>query len=169
MILSYWYDSGRPEHSKVVAHVQAVCQPDPQTQYVSRIFISAVTIGEIEFGHKVNPPPDVSRQSEFLRFLREKCPDRLDITEHIGEHYGHLKAWLFNTFSDRRKRAKARRLKELTDPTTATELGADENDLWIAAQAITHNLVLVTHDSRGHFGDLLNAFAGTVRVEDWAR
>lgn len=54
------------------------------------------------------------------------------------------------------------------NPTTGKELGIDENDIWIAAQAKTHNLVLVTHDSRGNFGKMLTQFAPALVVEDWA-
>jgi predicted nucleic acid-binding protein len=168
-ILRYWYDAGCPENSKVAARVQAIRQADPQTHYASRVFISAVTVGEIEFGHRVNPTPDVAKQSEYLVFVREECPERLEITEHVGEHYGQLKGWLFERFSPKGKRAKANRPEELINPTTGRELGVDENDIWIAAQAMTFNLVLVTHDSRGHFGDLLNQFGGRLRVVDWAR
>lgn len=168
-IVRYWYDSRCPEHSKVLARVKAVCQPDPQTQYVPRLFVSVVTVGEIEFGHCVTTTADASRQSEYRTFVREHCPQPLEITTHVGERYGNLKAWLFSKFSDKKKRAKAERAKQFVDPTTARELGVDENDIWIAAQAMTLNLVLVTHDSRGHFGELQRQFAATLQVEDWTQ
>jgi predicted nucleic acid-binding protein len=63
----------------------------------------------------------------------------------------------------------AKRLKQLVDPDTTEDLGVQENDVWIAAQAITQNFTLVTHDSRGHFGALLRHFHATLRVEDWAQ
>ena len=56
----------------------------------------------------------------------------------------------------------------MVNPTTGKDLGIDENDIWIAAQAKTHNLVLVTHDSRGNFRKVLSQFAPAVAVEDWA-
>ena len=167
-IVRYWYDTRCPEHAKVLARVQTIRQSDPQTQYVPRLFISVVTVGEIEYGHRVTATPNVSKQFEYLTFVREQCPEPLDIIAHVGEHYGELKAWLMNNCSPKWMRTRARRLKELVDPTTAEELGADENDLWITAQAMTFNLVLVTHDSGGHFGNLLRQFATTLRVEDWA-
>jgi len=168
-ILSYWYDSRRPEHPMVLAHVKTVCQPDPQTQYVPRLFISVVTLGEIEQGHRSAATPNASAQSEYMTFVREQCPEPLEITKHVAVPYGELKAWLFNKFSDKKKRTKAQRAKQIVDPITARELGADENDIWIAAQAMTLNLVLVTHDSRGHFGELQRQFATTLRVEDWTQ
>ena len=103
MIVRYWYDTDRPEHGKVIARVQNVRHPNPQTQYVPRLFTSVVTIGEIEYGHRVTTTPDASKQSEYLKFVNEQCPERLDITRHVGEQYGTLRAWLFNTFSDKKK------------------------------------------------------------------
>jgi len=169
MILRYWYDDRCPEQAKVIARVQAVRQADPLTRYVPRLFISVVTLGEIGFGHKVTPTPDLREQSEYLKFVRKECPEPLEITAHVGESYGDLKAWLFDNFRDKTKRRKDLRLSQLVDPISANKLGADENDLWIAAQAMTHNLVLVTHDTSGHFGQLLGHFATMLRVEDWAQ
>jgi predicted nucleic acid-binding protein len=104
-----------------------------------------------------------------MTFVREQCPEPLEITKHVAVPYGELKAWLFNKFSDKKKRTKAERAKQIIDPMTARELGAGENDIWIAAQAMTLNLVLVTHDSRGHFGELQRQFATTLRVWDWTK
>jgi predicted nucleic acid-binding protein len=170
-ILSYWYDGNCDEHAKVLDRIQAVCQPDPQTGEVPRLFVSAITIGEIEYGHRVSPTPDSSAQTEYMTFVREQCPEHLEITGHVGEDYGELRAWLFNNLSRKDKRTKAKRPEELIDPITSRELGVQENDIWIAAQAMTHGLVLVTHDSRGHFGELLRHFKSTLQidVEDWAQ
>jgi predicted nucleic acid-binding protein len=164
-ILSFWYADHREEHAKVLARVQAVRQPDPQTEYVSRLFISVVTLGEIEQGHRSSPTPNASVQAEYMAFVREQCPEPLEITKHVAVPYGDLKAWLF----DQKKRTKIERAQQLVDPASAKELHADENDIWIAAQAMTLGLVLVTHDSRGKFRELQQHFKPTLRVEDWAQ
>ena len=164
-IVSYWYDNRRPEYGKVIAHVNALRQPDPQTQYVPRFFISVVTLGEIEQGHRSATTPNASAQSEYMTFVREQCQEPIEITKHVAPQYGDLKAWLF----DQKKRTKIERAKQLVDPASARELHADENDIWIAAQAMTLNLVLVTHDSRGGFGELQRQFKPTLRVEDWTQ
>ena len=127
---------------------------DPETQYVSRLFVSVVTIGEIEFGHRAAQTPDLAKQSQYTTFVREQCPVSLEVVEHVARHYGKLKAWLFNNRHDKKKRTRAERSRQLVGPITAKELHADENDLWIAAQAMAFNLVLVTNDSRGNFGAL---------------
>jgi len=52
-ILRYWYDTTCAENVSVVSRVNAARQPDPQTNYVSRLFVSIVTLGEIDYGHRV--------------------------------------------------------------------------------------------------------------------
>jgi len=168
-ILRYWYDTDCPEHANVLVHVSSARRPDPQSGYISRLFISIVTLGEIVYGHRVVLAPDPAKQAAFSTFVAQQCPQALELNAHVTEHYGDLKAWLFNNCSPKSKRSRARRLRQLVDPISAEELGAQDNDLWIAAQAITHNLVLVTHDSRGNFGRILRAFSPTLQVEDWTK
>lgn len=167
-ILSYWYDARCNEYAKVAGRVKAARQPDPQTNYVSRLFVSVVTLGEIEYGHRVTHAPDPAKQAAYAKFVREQCPVALEMTKDVAEHYGEMRAWLFNNCGPNAKKSKAKRAEELVNPSTGKELGIQENDLWIAAQAKTHNLVLVTHDSRGNFGKVLKQFAPALTVEDWA-
>ena len=53
-ILSYWYDVRRAENAKVVARVNAARKPDPTTKYISRLFVSVITLGEIEYGARAS-------------------------------------------------------------------------------------------------------------------
>jgi tRNA(fMet)-specific endonuclease VapC len=174
-ILSYWYDTSRSEYTRVVARVQAAWQPDPQTNYVSRLFVSVITLGEIEYGTRASHVPDPVKQAEYaamdaakIKFVQEQCPVVLEITKHVAEEYGEMRAWLFNNCGPNAKKSKAKRAEELVNPSTGKELGIQENDIWIAAQAKTHNLVLVTHDSGNNFGKVFKQFAPALTVEDWA-
>jgi len=168
-ILSYWYNDRCPQHKKVLAHAGAVRQPDPETQYVSHLFISAITLGEIEYGRRYALKPNSPEQAEYMEFVHQQCPVALDIDSHVCEHYGELKAWLMKTFPPDGMRRRATKLKQLEYPTTTQKLGVEENDVWIAAQAITLNLVLVTNDTRGRFGELQRQFAPALQVENWAK
>jgi predicted nucleic acid-binding protein len=67
----------------------------------------------------------------------------LPIDRHVSDAYGELRSSLFEKYI---RKGKNKRPEQLTDPVTATEIGIDENDLWIVAQAVTHNLTLVTND-----------------------
>lgn len=174
-ILSYWYDDSpgadgrtKPAHRNVVRNVARVRTPDPQTGYVARLFVSTVTMGEVEYGHRSATNPDAKKQAEYAKFIREQCPVALDITRHVAEQYGRMKAWLFKACEPKAGWSKKKRAEQLEYPATGHELQIDENDLWIAAQAMTHSLVLVTHDRRGNFGKVLTQFSASLRVEDWA-
>ena len=173
-IIAYWFDTAHPQQTKVVARVNAARQPDPTTNYVSRLFVSVVTLGEIEYGARASHVPNPAREAEYaamdaakIKFVHEQCPEPLEIFKHVAEHYGEMRAWLFNSCAPNAKRSKKMRAEELIYPTTGKELGIDENDIWIAAQAKAHDLVLVTHDTRGSFPKMLKQFAD-LKVEDWA-
>jgi predicted nucleic acid-binding protein len=55
------------------------------------------------------------------------------------------------------------------DPTTARELGIDENDLWIAAHAALHNLVLVTADGLANIKEAIKEVGIGPKLEDWTK
>lgn len=81
------------------------------------------------------------RRSENLATLKEFLQDLsvYGVDEQTAQIYGQLKSDLFNYFAstDGSKRRKA----------SITSLGFGENDLWIAAIALQHQLKLVSCDS----------------------
>ena len=80
------------------------------------------------------------KESNFaliLRFVQGIYIHNIDGV--TAENYGQLKAALIGQFGPKEK-SKRRKTK-------ITELGFDENDLWIAAIAIQHNLTVVSADS----------------------
>jgi len=156
MILSYWWDAQRPEHQSVVARIDSLNELAP-------LRISAVTWGEIEYGHRCVSGSHTPIQVQFWRFVASRVPETLDIRKTTSIYYGQLRARLFDKFAPKNKK-RPKHPEQLVDPVTATELGIQENDLWIAAQFVEHNLVLATNDRMIHIrqvaGDLL-------QVEDW--
>lgn len=73
----------------------------------------------------------------------------LNIDDNIArDYYADLRAKLFIKYGPKnRKRGNYnKRIEEWRDPTTSKLLQIQENDLWIAAVAMAHNLILVTHD-----------------------
>ena len=113
----------------------------------SPIWISIVVFGEIEYGLKTAPRMDETLQAN----VREKIslfPLVLEMDKHTVEPYSDLRAALFKKHSpkDKRGRLKVKWPEDLRERTTAKELGVQENDIWIAAQAVQYNLVLVSGD-----------------------
>ena len=78
-----------------------------------------------------------------------------DINGETADIYAQLKAALFNQFAPKEK-SKRRKTK-------ITDLGFDENDLWIAAVALQHNLTVVSDDS--DFRRIQQG--GTLTLESW--
>jgi tRNA(fMet)-specific endonuclease VapC len=158
-IVSFWFDDSKQQHEPVRQHVKRL----PSGVLLA---VSAITWGEIEYGHRLNDGvSDYSREKEeeFRSFIEERAYV-VDVKKSTRKTYGALRAKLFNkcTPADQRKK---RRPEELLDPTTALNLGVQENDLWIAAQALEHNFVLVSNDKMTHIQE---AAGEDLQVEDWA-
>ena len=158
-IVSCWHDKRKEGHPHVVAHLDAL-PPDAPFR------ISAITLGEMEYGHSVESPHvETPIQVEFRQFVTDRLPNSLEISRGTAVHYGRIRARLFEKFVGNRER-KRLRPEQLVDPVTSRELGIHENDLWIAAQAVEYRLVLVTGDSMNNIrtvvGDLL-------RIENWSK
>lgn len=119
------------------------------------VFISPIVFGEIAYGYEIHEAADQQRKEAIQSKLREfDASQILPITEHTAEAYGALRARLFNTYAPRpmRRRARAKWPEDLIDKTTSKALGVQENDVWLAAQALERNLVLVTNDKMTHIG-----------------
>lgn len=129
------------------------------------IVISAITLGEIEYGHKVAAPAGPTQiQRDFIAFVQKNFPLSIPITDMTTFSYGIIRARLFERFAPKKKKRKGLRPEQLLDPLTSRVLGIQENDLWIAAQALERNLVLVTNDSIGRVKEVVPE----LQVENWS-
>ncbi len=156
-IISYWFQPGTPENRNVVTHIGGLDAGAP-------LRVSAVTLGEIEYGHRVVSTTGRPIQVQFNRFVQTQLPDVLDVRRTTRTYYGQIRARLFEKYSPQHGR-KALRPEQLVDPVTAKALSVQENVIWIAAQAVEYNLVLVTHDRMARLRDV----AGDILdIEDWA-
>jgi tRNA(fMet)-specific endonuclease VapC len=100
--------------------------------------------------NSANRETNLARLTEFLADIRI-----YGVTEDTATIYGQLKAALMRQFGpkDKSKRRK----------TQITDLGFDENDLWIAALALQHSLTVISADS--DFQRIIQVRA--LSVESW--
>lgn len=154
------WDQRHNEHSRIQEFLQKAA--DAPT------WISIVVLGEIEYGLKTASQMDEERQDAVRRQMA-KFPRILEVTKHTIEPYSDLRAALFKKYSPRKKRGRltAKRPEELRDRTSAKELGIQENDLWIAAQAVQYNLVLITGDYMRRLREVSATLAYPLQVASW--
>ncbi len=89
-----------------------------------RVFLSAVVLGELHFGAEGSDRTE--EQLDQIRAFAGTCT-QLACDAETARHYGRIKQSL-------RRRGRP----------------IPENDLWIAATAVQHELVLVTRDEHFH-------------------
>ncbi|MBI5098955.1 MAG: PIN domain-containing protein [Nitrospirae bacterium] len=129
-------------------------------------FLCPITVGEIEYGLRVAPDENLERHRLVREFLSQ-CVI-LNIDDNIArDYYADLRARLFDYCAPRNKRERKnynKRVEEWKDPATSKEIKIQENDLWIAAVAMAHNLILVTRDKM----DAIKKVAGSdIVFENW--
>ena len=90
----------------------------------------------------------------------------MEVDIHTFEPYSDLRAALFKKYShkDRRGRLTAKWPEELRDRTSSKELGIQENDISIAAQAIQYNLVLITDEYMRRLKDVSKALTYSLQL-----
>src|ERR1044071_5515867 len=146
-IISYLVDKGRAQNELVSEQLLRSINKE------SRLHVSVVTIGELEYGCEVHKK-DVIRKNIF-DFLDTRF-NIINVTRHTAQCYGEIRAALFEKFSPKGLR-HGLRPEQLKDPVTATELGIDENDLWLVSQAYERNLIFVTADKTVHLRDVVGS------------
>jgi len=90
----------------------------------------------------------------------------LALDRHVVESYAELRARLFRTHSpkDAKGRLTAKGVPDLWERTSDKLLGIQENDLWIAGQAMERNLMLLTTDRMTH---IMQAAGPDLRSQLW--
>ena len=119
-------------------------------------FACAITLGEVEAGHRMTQPTDQLKREEYEKFINENfVPYAIDITAKTRIKYGKImgKIWKNHTPPPGRNTEKY-----------LIENGVDLNDVWFVACAWEHNIIAVTHDNMPWIKE---AVAGKVTFEDW--
>ena len=138
-VASWLLDAQHKRHSDALNFVASVGGD-------SRIYISRVTVAEIQYGYKVYANIDQTRKQVIEQELKKFQIREID--RHTTAPYSDIRAELFRKKASKDKRGKVlqKRPEDLVDKTTGKELGIQENDLWIAAIAVQNGLRLVTQD-----------------------
>lgn len=113
-------------------------------------FASVVTVAEMEFGLKqviANGAHErqIAAVSARIAVVRNYAP--LALTHHTATAYSELKSLLAQHTQPNTNKQRLNRFIELwQDSNTGSQLGIDENDLWIAAQAKERDFTVVAGD-----------------------
>jgi len=157
-IASASWDYGAQNHSSVSQRLEEL------RDALAMVYVSVVSIAEVEYGLRIAPSIDAQRQSTVRSAMTSF--EVLHIDHHTAEEYAKIRANLFRTHSPRNSRGRLtqKHVEDLVDRTTGKELGIQENDLWIVSVAIQYNLIFVTND-RMH--RVIDAAKYSERTEFW--
>jgi len=158
--VSALWNARDPEHDTVKAFFASVSH--------APVWLSTIVLAEIEYGLKITPKMDIDSQNQVRREMSNH-PLILDIDKHTIGPYSDLRAELFKNYSPKklRGRLKVRWPEDLIERTSAKELGVQENDIWIAAQAIQYNLILVTGDHMQRLVEVSENLDNPLRIARW--
>jgi len=131
---------------------------------LDRVFVSVVSVAEVEYGLRVAPRIDEERQARVRESMSSFAV--LPLGRHVVESYAELRARLFARYAptDRRGRLKAKVVPDLWEQTPDKLLGVQENDIWIASQAIQRRCILATTDRMSH---IVEVAGSDLRFEYW--
>lgn len=147
-------------HTRVRQRLQSI-QSD-------RVFLSTVTLAEVEFGLKIADDIDIDQQREVRRAMYEfkvKAVDR-----HTATVFAEIRTILFRAYAPRDNRGRRKPIpfiESLKEPISGRELGVQENDLWIVSVAKQYNMVFVTDDRREGMNRIIGAADYQNRTQYW--
>lgn len=154
------FDQGHEHHLNVKAAESA---RDPNAP----LYVSVITLGEVLYGHAWDKANESLHRQKFRDFIAQ-LPQALLVSRHTVEPYAEIRAKLCQIYAPPGgwKKGK-RRAEELFDPTAAAPLGFDENDLWLIAQAVERNLILVSADKMSRIKSAVASICASFSAENW--
>lgn len=138
-VLSTYYHEQHKYHAITKAAVDRLSAAAPQ-------FVSPISLGEIEFGIRLAELQGANALAELRERLdRIRTHARLPITHHTSRAYARVRSLLASRVNIAKK-GRPRWLEDWVDAASGQKLQIDENDLWIAAQALERDLTVLTLD-----------------------
>lgn len=138
--VSVLFDPRRPNFCEVQACAQNFASTD-------LVYLSVVVLAELRYGMEA-----AQRAGQDILHIRQTLAEAAsyplaEVGRHTAEAYGEVKARVAEHYLDLSRRPP-RWLENWQDRASAQTLQVDENDLWIVAQAIERDYLLVTSDQR---------------------
>lgn len=154
-LVSVLYDGRRPNHLAVRGALAAFDPAAPQ-------LVSAITIGELRFGLALSRA--AGRPLSHIEACIERAEEHplAEVGHHTADAFGYVKSSVALQRVDIKRRLP-RWVEGWSDRVTGQLLQIDENDLWIAAQAVERNLVVVTSNS--DFNNVIAKAVPELRVQ----
>lgn len=153
-LVSVLYDAARPNHDAVR---NAVANLDPASVKI----ISAITLGELRYGLALSKA--AGKPTRHIELCIERTEDHplAQVNRHTADAFGLVKSSIANQRVNISSKS-VRWVEAWSDRVTSKMLQIDENDLWIAAQAVERNLVVMTSDT--DFVDVIAPAVSQLRV-----
>jgi tRNA(fMet)-specific endonuclease VapC len=153
-VISALYDQRRAEHRAVR---EAIAGLRPSTLQ----FVSVITIGELRFGLELSR--HCGRKVEHIEQTIELAEQyRLaEVGIHTSRVYAEIKAASGAKYLNL-KAKMPRWVDQWTDRVSTQRLQVDEIDLWIAAQSLERNYVVLTCDQ--DFGRVISPAVPALRI-----
>lgn len=119
------------------------------------LYLCVISIAEMRFGLSMYEARMPRPSETVLNEIRERIhaamtlSEPIEITRHVANEHGQLRskwAWICSPQKAAQGKLKGNPPERWSDDWPASKLQITENDIWIAAIALTHDLTLVTCD-----------------------
>lgn len=136
-------------------HTNAVAFKDQHVGQEQRLFVCVISLAEMQFGlnmYEMRAPRPSEADLDALRKhiqAADSLSEPLDVTHHVATEQGRLRSkWACKLAPRKAAQGKLKGVppEQWSDDWPAITLQITENDIWIAAMALTHDLTLVTCD-----------------------
>jgi predicted nucleic acid-binding protein len=136
-------------------YANAIAFKDRHVGQEQRFFVCVISLAEMQFGLNMYERRTPLASDADLDALRRRIQaagslsEPLEVTRHVAIEQGRLRSkWAWKVAPNKAAQGKVKGVppERWSDEWPASTLQITENDIWIAAIAITHDLTLVTCD-----------------------
>lgn len=136
-------------------HAEASAFKEQHAGQEQRLFVCVISLAEMQFGlnmYEARPPRPSQPALDAVRGrIQAACALSvpLEVTRHVAIEQGRLRSkWAWKVAPRKAAQGKLKGVppERWSDDWPANTLQITENDIWIAAMALTHDLTLVTCD-----------------------